>query len=76
MVDNIFDSVVTCRYVAGALEYYDKKYDRVSAKNEKKLLRINRAVHSVTTTDDPIIRKVCPLRPICVLTCLHLLPFL
>lgn len=49
------------RYVAGALEYYDRKYDRVNTKNEKKLLRINRAVHSVTTTDDPIIRKVSKL---------------
>lgn len=45
-------------FVAGSLEFYDKRYDRVNTKMEKKLLRINRTIHSVTTTDDPIIRKV------------------
>jgi len=42
----------------GALEYYDKTYDRVNVKNEKNLLRIDRIFHTVTTTDDPVIRKL------------------
>lgn len=42
----------------GSLEYYDKMYDRVNVKNEKPLQRIDRIFHTVTTTDDPIIRKV------------------
>ena len=46
------------RYRCGSLEYYDKAYDRVTVKNEKKLQRINRIFHKVTTTDDPIIRQV------------------
>lgn len=40
------------------MEYYDKSYDRVTTKNEKKLKRIDRIFHKVTTTDDPIIRGV------------------
>ena len=42
----------------GSLEYYDKYYDRVSTKNEKKLQRVNRIFHKVTTTDDPVIRQL------------------
>ena len=42
----------------GAMEVYDKTYDRVTTKNEKRLKRINRIFHKVTTTDDPIIRQV------------------
>lgn len=42
----------------GSLEYYDKNYDRVTTKNEKKLKRINRIFHKVTTTDDPVIRQL------------------
>ena len=42
----------------GSLEYYDKQYDRVTTKNAKKLQRVNRIFHTVTTTDDPIIRQV------------------
>ena len=45
-------------YTCGALEYYDKTYDRVTSKNEKRLQRINRIFHTVTTTDDPIIRQL------------------
>ncbi|XP_017477943.1 PREDICTED: eukaryotic translation initiation factor 3 subunit D-like [Rhagoletis zephyria] len=45
-------------YTCGSLEYYDKSYDRVNCKNEKRLQRINRIHHKVTTTDDPIIRKL------------------
>lgn len=46
---------LTC---CGALEYYDKTYDRVKVKNEKPLQRIERIFHTVTTTDDPVIRKL------------------
>ncbi|KAG1687150.1 Eukaryotic translation initiation factor 3 subunit D [Nymphon striatum] len=46
--------ILTC----GSMQYYDKNYDRVSCRNEKKLQRINRIFHKVTTTDDPIIRKL------------------
>lgn len=42
----------------GAMETYDKSYDRITTKNEKRLKRINRIFHKVTTTDDPIIREV------------------
>jgi len=42
----------------GELEYYDRTYDRVTVKNERKLERINRVHHKVTTTDDPVIRKL------------------
>jgi len=42
----------------GELEYYDKQYDRVTVKNERRLQRIDRIFHKVTTTDDPIIRKL------------------
>lgn len=45
-------------YTCGSLEYYDKTYDRVNCKSEKRLQRINRIHHKVTTTDDPIIRKL------------------
>ncbi|ROT65131.1 Eukaryotic translation initiation factor 3 subunit D, partial [Penaeus vannamei] len=45
-------------YLCGSLECYDKTYDRVTVKNEKKLTRINRIFHKVTTTDDPVIRQL------------------
>lgn len=45
-------------YQAGTLEYYDKTYDRVTCRNEKRLQRVNRISHKVTTTDDPIIRQL------------------
>lgn len=45
-------------YFCGALEQYDKTYDRVSVKAERPLKRVNRIFHQVTTTDDPIIRKL------------------
>lgn len=41
------------------MEYYDKSYDRVNVKNERPLVPIDRIHHTVTTSDDPIIRKVC-----------------
>ena len=46
------------RFECGKLEYYDKAYDRVTTKNEVPLTGVNRIFHKVTTTDDPIIRKV------------------
>jgi Eukaryotic translation initiation factor 3 subunit 7 (eIF-3) len=46
------------RITCGELEYYDKQYDRVTVKNERRLMRIDRIFHKVTTTDDPVIRKV------------------
>ena len=48
------EDIVTC----GTLEYYDKIYDRINVKNEKSLQKIDRIVHTVTTTDDPIIRRL------------------
>merc|ERR1711962_294956 len=42
----------------GTMEYYDKAYDRVNVKSEKPLKRIDRIFHTVTTTDDPVIRKL------------------
>jgi len=47
----------------GALEYYDKTYDRVNVKNERQLKRIDRIFHTVTTTDDPVIRKLAKSHP-------------
>lgn len=45
-------------HCCGELEYYDKSYDRVNVKNEKPLQSVNRIFHTVTTIDDPIIRKL------------------
>jgi translation initiation factor 3 subunit D len=42
----------------GSVEFYDKQYDRVTTKNERRLKRINRVFHKVTTTDDPVIRQL------------------
>lgn len=46
----------------GALEYYDKTYDRVTPKTERPLKKTNRAFRSVTTSDDPVIRRACAHR--------------
>jgi len=46
--------IVTC----GTLEFYDKNYDRINLKTEKPLQKIDRIVHTVTTTDDPVIRRL------------------
>lgn len=48
------EDIITC----GTLEYYDKIYDRINVKNEKSLQKIDRIVHTVTTTDDPVIRRL------------------
>uniref|UniRef100_A0A4W4ED77 Eukaryotic translation initiation factor 3 subunit D n=1 Tax=Electrophorus electricus TaxID=8005 RepID=A0A4W4ED77_ELEEL len=42
----------------GALEHYDKVFDRITTRNEKPLKSIKRIFHTVTTTDDPVIRKL------------------
>ncbi|KAK5884536.1 hypothetical protein CesoFtcFv8_018347 [Champsocephalus esox] len=42
----------------GALEHYDKAFDRITTRNEKQLKSIKRIFHTVTTTDDPVIRKL------------------
>jgi len=44
--------------VWGSLEYYDKRYDRTTTKSERKLAIVNRLIHKVTTTKDPVIRQV------------------
>ncbi|KAK3010235.1 hypothetical protein RJ639_010807 [Escallonia herrerae] len=45
--------------VCGALEYYDRQYDRITPKNERRLERFkNRNFFKVTTTDDPVIRRL------------------
>lgn len=43
------------------MEYYDKAFDRITTRNEKQLKSIKRIFHTVTTTDDPVIRKVTPI---------------
>jgi len=45
-------------YTCGSMEHYEKSYDRINVKNERPLKRIDRIFHTVTTTDDPIIRKL------------------
>lgn len=52
------------RECCGALEYYDKAFDRITTRSEKPLRSIKRIFHTVTTTDDPVIRKVCTLYPL------------
>lgn len=43
--------------VCGKVEFYDKAFDRVSSKLPRKLVKNERTVHKVTTTDDPLIRE-------------------
>ncbi|KAL8160922.1 hypothetical protein V2J09_012411 [Rumex salicifolius] len=43
----------------GGLEYYDRSFDRLTPKNERRLERFkNRNFFKVTTTDDPVIRRL------------------
>lgn len=45
--------------VCGALEFYDRSFDRIAPKNERRLERFkNRNFFKVTTTDDPVIRRL------------------
>ncbi|GJY92723.1 eukaryotic translation initiation factor 3 subunit D-like protein [Tanacetum coccineum] len=49
------EDLVTC----GLVEAYDKTYDRTTPKNERRLERFkNRNFFKVTTTDDPVIRRL------------------
>ncbi|ERN01129.1 hypothetical protein AMTRI_Chr03g52710 [Amborella trichopoda] len=44
---------------SGALEFYDRSYDRINPKNERRLERFKtRNFFKVTTTDDPVIRRL------------------
>ncbi|KAK6154728.1 hypothetical protein DH2020_008976 [Rehmannia glutinosa] len=45
--------------ICGGLEFYDRSYDRITPKNFKPLERFkNRNFFKVTTTDDPVIRRL------------------
>ncbi|XP_010537671.1 PREDICTED: eukaryotic translation initiation factor 3 subunit D-like [Tarenaya hassleriana] len=45
--------------LCGGLEYYDRSYDRLTPKNERRLERFkNRNFFKVTTSDDPVIRRL------------------
>ncbi|ERN01136.1 hypothetical protein AMTR_s00002p00208760 [Amborella trichopoda] len=45
--------------MCGALEFYDRSYDRINLKNEHRLERFKtRNFFKVTTTDDPVIRRL------------------
>uniref|UniRef100_A0A1S4BYW3 Eukaryotic translation initiation factor 3 subunit D n=3 Tax=Nicotiana TaxID=4085 RepID=A0A1S4BYW3_TOBAC len=45
--------------ICGSLEFYDRSYDRITPKNERRLERFkNRNFFKVTTTDDPVIRRL------------------
>lgn len=45
--------------LCGGLEFYDRTYDRITPKNERRLERFkNRNFFKVTTTDDPVIRRL------------------
>eukprot|EP00798_Chlamydomonas_sp_ICE-L_P017542 gene17542-23863_t len=43
---------------AGELEFYDKTYDRTTVKLETSLQKTSRAFRNVTTSDDPIIKRL------------------
>ncbi|KAL5715467.1 Eukaryotic translation initiation factor 3 subunit D [Ranunculus cassubicifolius] len=45
--------------VSGAVEYYDKSYDRVNPKSARRLERFrDRSFFKVSTSDDPVIRRL------------------
>ncbi|PON61404.1 Eukaryotic translation initiation factor 3 subunit D [Trema orientale] len=45
--------------LCGGLEFYDRTFDRITPKNERRLERFkNRNFFKVTTTDDPVIRRL------------------
>jgi translation initiation factor 3 subunit D len=47
-------------YTAGRMDYYDRKWDKVNTNSEIRLSEVNRRFFTVTTTDDPIMRKLAP----------------
>lgn len=42
----------------GSVEFYDKAYDKLTARQEKPLEKTQRIFRSVTTSDDPVLRKL------------------
>ncbi|KAJ6838549.1 putative eukaryotic translation initiation factor 3 subunit D [Iris pallida] len=45
--------------VCGGLEFYDRSFDRVTPKNDRRLERFrSRNFFNITTTDDPVIRRL------------------
>ena len=54
--------LITCtsyRFVCGSVGYYDvRKEKSVSVKFPQKLAKCDRVFHTVSTSDDPIIRRV------------------
>ncbi|KAI8464165.1 MAG: eukaryotic translation initiation factor 3, subunit 7 [Monoraphidium minutum] len=42
----------------GSVEFYDKAFDKLTARQEKPLERTQRSFRSVTASDDPILRKL------------------
>ncbi|WOL14503.1 eukaryotic translation initiation factor 3 subunit D-like [Canna indica] len=45
--------------VCGGLEFYDRSFDRINPKNDRRLERFkSRNFFKVTTTDDPVIRRL------------------
>jgi translation initiation factor 3 subunit D len=44
--------------MCGALEYYDKSYDRITTKSETLLAKSDVSFVKFTTTDDPVIRQL------------------
>eukprot|EP00116_Pleurobrachia_bachei_P002791 sb/3463053/ len=42
----------------GTVEYYDKRYDRITTKAERPLQTTNRLFHNISTADDPVIREL------------------
>lgn len=42
----------------GAVAFYDKAYDRITARTEKPLERTQRVFRSVTASDDPVLRRL------------------
>ena len=56
-MDNVI--FVVCSYICGCLGYYDvAKEKKISLKSPLSLQSCDRVFHKVTTTDDPIIRRV------------------
>ena len=52
-------TVLPARHICGSVGYYDtSKEKRITLKNPLPLQTYNRVFHKVSTTDDPIIRKV------------------
>jgi len=42
----------------GALNFYDKAFDKITPKSEKVLLNANRIIRRVTTSNDPVIQQL------------------